>query len=89
MSFYHWIIAAYLAAGIGFTITTAVQLKTGWRLSDGVKAELNDIKIRLGNLPESMRPLIAFVLTVLAIGFSAAVILAWPLMLLKINRKQA
>lgn len=89
MTAYQWIIAIYLATGIGFSITTIVQLKTGWRLSDGAKADLNDIKIRLSNIPYSMRPLIAFAFTVLAIGFSAGVILAWPLMLLHINRNKA
>ncbi|MFK8312970.1 hypothetical protein ACP8ZW_02400 [Escherichia coli] len=83
MSIYQYITATYLVAGLVFLIITAIQLKTGWRVSDDKKNELNDIFFRLRNQPDSMKFLASFLLTIFAIAFSAAVVLAWPYMLMK------
>lgn len=83
MSIWQYITAAYILAGLVFLIITAIQLKTGWRVSEDKKSELNDIFFRLRNQPDSMKFLASFLLTIFAIAFSAAVVLAWPYMLMK------
>ncbi|EEU9533589.1 hypothetical protein ACJY8V_000956 [Escherichia coli] len=83
MSVYQYITAAYLAAGLVLLIITGIQLKTGWRVSEDKKSELNDICFRLRNQPDNMKFLASILLTVFAVAFSAAVILGWPYMLMK------
>lgn len=83
MSVYHYITAAYLVAGLVLLIVTGIQLKTGWRISESKKSELNDIIFRLRNQPDSMKFLASSLLTIFAVAFSAAVILGWPYMLMK------
>lgn len=83
MSIYQYITAAYLAAGLVLLIVTGIQLKTGWRVSEDKKSELNDMLFRLRNQPDSIKFLTSSLLTVFAIAFSAAVILGWPYMLMK------